>query len=266
MITPEYFPVLDFWFYKVGVNVWPADTRNKSLSNSWKARQDEPMSPEEFEEMKKKGDYIRGAAVITGKIWRGDNVGYYLNGVDLDNQKAIEEVCYSLKEGRTITLEELADQTLVEHHLDNPDKIHLYIYSKHAYKNKASDSGRQWFNKDTMPAIEVKGSRSLMFCTPSMHKGGHRYQFVKENQNTPGISDNLEGTIDTILSRHNIEYLSKTDNRLRDKQRSNDQSRTVNEGSRHSELLREMNAILFEQIRRKPLEEIRKAKQNLSHQ
>jgi hypothetical protein len=52
MITPEYFPVLDFWFYKVGVNVWPAATRNKSLSNSWKARQDDPMSPEEFEEMK----------------------------------------------------------------------------------------------------------------------------------------------------------------------------------------------------------------------
>jgi hypothetical protein len=55
MITPDHFPVLDFWFYTIGVNVWPADTRKKSLSNSWKARQSEDMSPEEFETMKQEG-------------------------------------------------------------------------------------------------------------------------------------------------------------------------------------------------------------------
>src|SRR5215216_778065 len=172
MITPEYFKYLDSWFYTVGVNVWPADTRNKRLSNSWKARQDEPMSTDEYEAMKKEGAYIRGAAIVTGKVWRGDYVGYYLNGIDLDNKKAIEEICYSFKDGRPTTLEELAEHTLLEQHPDDLTKLHLYVYSRHPFKNKTSDTGKAWFNKQTMPAIEVKGSKSLMFCTPSMHKGG----------------------------------------------------------------------------------------------
>jgi hypothetical protein len=39
MITSELSNVLDFWFYAVGVNVCPADTRNKRISESWKAMQ-----------------------------------------------------------------------------------------------------------------------------------------------------------------------------------------------------------------------------------
>jgi replicative DNA helicase Mcm len=133
---------------------------------------------------------------------------------------------------------------------------HIYIFCpKHPFKNKTSDAGKAWFNKQTMPAIEVKGSKSLMFCTPSMHKGGHRYEFIK--QNVPGISDNLEGIIHDILSKYDIEYLSKSDKGIRDRQRSRDESRVVNEGSRHIELLREMNAKLHEHIRIKSLEEIK---------
>ena len=36
------------------------------------------MSSEEFEDLKKEGAFIRGAAVVTGKVWRGDYVGYFL--------------------------------------------------------------------------------------------------------------------------------------------------------------------------------------------
>ena len=50
------------------------------------------MSSEEFENLKTTRAFIRDAAVITGKIWRGDYLGYYLNGIDLDNRKAIEEM------------------------------------------------------------------------------------------------------------------------------------------------------------------------------
>ena len=39
MITSELFSVLVFWFYTVGVNVCPADTRNKRISESWKPMQ-----------------------------------------------------------------------------------------------------------------------------------------------------------------------------------------------------------------------------------
>ena len=114
MITPDQFPVLDFWFYSVGVNVWPADTRNKSLSNRWKAKQSEDMYLRSLRAMKQEGAYVREAAVITGKVWRGDYVGYYLNGIDLDNQKALDEICYSFKDGTPITPDKLAEQTLVE--------------------------------------------------------------------------------------------------------------------------------------------------------
>jgi DNA replicative helicase MCM subunit Mcm2 (Cdc46/Mcm family) len=258
MITSDCFKFLDFWFYTVGVNICPADTRNKRLSESWKAKQTTAMSVEEYEELKKTGSFIRGAAVITGRVWRGDYVGYYLNGIDLDNSKAIEEICSSgnsNNSGKTITRDELAASTLLEHHPDDPTKLHLYIYSKHPFKNKSSDLGRAWFNNETMPAIEVKGLKCLMFCTPSMHKNGHRYQFV--NQRVPGLSENIELIINDVLSKYDIQYLSKDDARLRDTQKSNDDKRTINEGSRHTELLREMNARLHEFIRAKPLEEIR---------
>ena len=90
MITSEYFSTLDFWFYTIGANVCPVDTRNKRVSESWKPMQNSAMSSEEFEDLKKNGAFIRGAAVVTGKVWRGDHFGYYLNGIDLDNQKAID--------------------------------------------------------------------------------------------------------------------------------------------------------------------------------
>ena len=93
MITQKYLGFWDFWFYVVGVNVSPADTGNKMISDNLKVRQIEPMSPDEFEAIKKEGAYIRGAAVVTGKVWRGNYIRNYLNGVDLDNQKAIEEIC-----------------------------------------------------------------------------------------------------------------------------------------------------------------------------
>jgi hypothetical protein len=178
VITSEHFEQLDFWFYTVGVNVCPCNTRDKRTSNNWKAKQDTAMSPEEYEESKKAGEFIKGAAVVTGKVWRGDYVGYYLNGIDLDNHKAIDEICYHLN-GPDTTVDGLAEKTLLECHMDDKNRVHLYMYSKHPFKNKSSDSGKTWFNKDTMPAIEVKGSKSLMFCTPSMHNNGHRYQFLK---------------------------------------------------------------------------------------
>jgi bifunctional DNA primase/polymerase-like protein len=178
MITSDYFKFLDFWFYTVGVNVRPADTRNKRVSQAWSTEQNSAMTSEEYEEMKKAGDFIRGTAIVTGKVWRGNNVGLFLNGIDFDNLKAIQEICsYN---GKTSTVEELAESTLLEQHSDDNTKLHLYVYSRHPFKNKGSDAGKAWFDKDTMPAIEVKGTKSLMFCTPSMHEGGHRYQFIKQ--------------------------------------------------------------------------------------
>jgi DNA replicative helicase MCM subunit Mcm2 (Cdc46/Mcm family) len=258
LITSDFFHILDFWFYNVGVNLCPADTRNKRTSENWKAIQNTAMSSEEYEELKKSGAFIKGAAVVTGRVWRGDNAGYYLNGIDLDNQKAIDEICVAVRNSDTegkITLEELASSMLLEQHADDPTKAHLYVYSKHPFKNKTSDTGKSWFNSETMPAIEVKGLKCLMFSTPSMHKGGHRYQFL--NQRVPAPYENLERLISDILSKYDIPYLSKEDTSAIKIQKKDDEKNTVYEGSRHTELLREMNARLHEFIRTKPLDDIR---------
>lgn len=115
LITSEYFDFLDFWFYKVGVNLCPADTRNKRVSENWKAMQTVAMSDQDYEDLEKEGAFIRGATVVTGKVWRGDYVGYFLNGIDLDNQKAIEEICNaSTLDGKAATLQELGASTLLE--------------------------------------------------------------------------------------------------------------------------------------------------------
>ena len=112
-------------------------------------------------------------------------------------------------DGKTTTLQDLAGSILLEQHPDDATKLHVYAYSKHPFKNKGSDAGRAWFNKETMPTIEIKGLGCLMFSTPSMHKGGRRYQFL--NQIVPGLLESLEHTINNILSKYDIEYLSKGD-------------------------------------------------------
>src|SRR5919106_3689522 len=124
-ITQENFQALDFWYNTVGVNVHPADTMNKRVSKNWKPKQDITMEIYEFETLKAENAFIRGAAVITGKAWRGKHLGYYLIGIDLDNQKAIEELL--LRIGSEMTLEMLADRTLIEQHPDHPTRLHLYV-------------------------------------------------------------------------------------------------------------------------------------------
>src|SRR5580765_6461891 len=83
----------DFWFYEMGINVLSADTVNKIPTEEWYEYQNKPMPPELFEKRKKEGLYKNGIALIPGQVWRGPNKGKYLVFIDLDNQKAIEEVC-----------------------------------------------------------------------------------------------------------------------------------------------------------------------------
>jgi hypothetical protein len=248
-----FFGDLGFWFYEVGVNVSPADTKNKMIG-IWKDLQTRAQTSEEYEELKKTGAFIRGAAVVTGTVWRGNNVGYYLNAIDLDNIIAIKEVCSCVR--NNMTIEQLAESILAEQHPDDQTRLHLYAYSKHPFKDKESDAGKSWFNKETMPAIEVKCLKRIMYCTPSVHQNGSRYKFI--NRILPPVSELLETKIHDVLKKHDIEYLSASDLRTRGVQQKTDSARTINQGSRHVELLREMNARLHDFIRTKQLEDIKK--------
>ena len=262
LITSEHYSVLDFWFYQVGVNVVPVDSRSKSTTKRWAAEQNEAMMPEVYEQMKKDGDYIQGAAVVTGKVWRGPNTGYYLAGIDFDNKIAIDAFLQESKIGpeekEVPTVEELSKYILLERHKDTSEKLHAYVYGKHPFKNKASDRGRPWFNEERMPAIEVKGTKSLMFCSPSMHAGGHRYEFVNsEEKILPPVADQLENVINKILKAHDIEYLDKNDKKTRQMLDKLDEKKEVGVGSRHNSLLTKMNGMLHDLIRIKPVEQIK---------
>jgi hypothetical protein len=87
-------------------------TRTKGTSEKWKTMQTRPKSAGEYDELKKTEAFIRGAVVVAGKVWRGDYVGYYLNDIDLDNGKAIEEIRNASNLDRNAaTLDDLAQST-----------------------------------------------------------------------------------------------------------------------------------------------------------
>ena len=111
----------NYWYFIIGVNVIPADTKNKIPMIKWIEYQDKPIPLEIFEQWIKDGKFNGGVAIILGKVWRGKYKDYFLNGIDCDNKKAVEEICY-YKE-KNISVEELASKTLVEYHKDQPDKI-----------------------------------------------------------------------------------------------------------------------------------------------
>jgi hypothetical protein len=61
----------DYWFYVIGVNIIPADTKSKAIYVKWSEWQNQPISDEMHEQRKKHNSYSKGIALIPGKVWRG---------------------------------------------------------------------------------------------------------------------------------------------------------------------------------------------------
>jgi hypothetical protein len=136
----------------IGVNVIPADTRNKITNSSWKQYQNSPIPDWQHEQWIKDSAFTKGMAVILGRTWhRKDKMVQYPICLDVDKRKAIEELC--TRNGKTIALQELAQKFLVEQHKDNLDKAHIYFYSPIPFQKKSADAvlglevkriGRTW--------------------------------------------------------------------------------------------------------------------------
>jgi hypothetical protein len=174
----------DFWRNECGLNVIPADTKNKKIYERWSLWQKEGISKEQHQEWKERNAFDNGIAIIAGNIWHKKGLEKYsLCFIDLDNQKAIEEICTIFG---TKDLNQLAQRTIVEQHRDNPSKAHVYFYTEYILKKKSSDATRKLKDKldsNEIPAIEVKcQSDGLAYCTPSLHKDGYNYEItgVKE--------------------------------------------------------------------------------------
>jgi hypothetical protein len=171
----------DFWRYHVGVNVIPANSKEKVPIVAWKEFQSNPVPEEIHNQWKEDRLFDQGMAVILGRIWhKSDMRDYSLVGIDCDNQKAIQELL--TRNGRTITPEQFANNTIVEQHLDNREKMHIYVYTNgKPLRDKTSDIGRldSEIDPSSVPIFEVKApSKYLMYCCPSMHKNGHKYQIL----------------------------------------------------------------------------------------
>ena len=197
----------DFWYYQIGVNVIPADTKEKKTYENWSQWQDKPISDDLHEQRKKNSEYNKGIAIVTCQIWRGKNKGKYLNGIDCDNRKAIEEIC--TKEGKTLSLQKLAKWTIVEQHKDNPDKAHIYIISTRPFKNKSSTAINSKLvddiNNNDIPAIEVKCEKRIMFVSPSMHRDGYPYEI--QDCKEPALCNEFEYHLNNIFKKYGILYL-----------------------------------------------------------
>lgn len=173
----------DFWRNECGLNVIPADTKNKKIYEKWSLWQNERISEGQHEEWKRKRKFDSGMAIMAGNIWhKKDLEEYSLCFIDLDNQKAIEEICVIFG---TKDLNQLAQRTIVEQHRDNPFKAHIYFYTEYILKKKSSDTTRKLKDKldsNEIPAIEVKcQSDGLAYCTPSLHKDGYNYEITGTN-------------------------------------------------------------------------------------
>ena len=100
--------------------------------------------------------------------------------LDLDNQRAIDEVCavFEVKD-----LNELSKFAIVEQHMDDPSRAHIYFYSTHVFSKKSSDlyKYKKEIENNQIPSIEVKGlgKHGISFCSNSKHKNGYRYETIR---------------------------------------------------------------------------------------
>jgi hypothetical protein len=195
----------DFWRDKIGVNVIPADTKLKTTTITWKQYQESPIPEWLHNQWKKECAFDKGIAIILGRVWHNiEKVGLYLNALDCDNDRAIEEIC--TRDGEHVSVERLAHWTLVEQHSDDTTKMHVLVYSHKPFSKKSSDkifSGViDGLNRNEMPAIEVKSTGSILFCSPSIHKNGNPYQILGTDE--PVIADDYEAHIDTVCRKYGI--------------------------------------------------------------
>lgn len=237
----------DYWRNKKGVNVIPADTKNKTPSVQWSEWQNKPIPQELHDKWKSENAFSKGMAIMPGKVWhRQDKKDYYLIAIDADKKEAITEIC--TRNGKTTSLPEMAQKTLVEQHKDClEDRAHIYFYSPIPFPHKSADS---------VLGLEVKGlgEHGIMFCSPSLHKDGYRYEIIGTTEPVCLSKEQaieLLQHIDQICIKHGLQYLENNSGILDDKIKAMlktfviDRTIVISKGNRHRTLISIANSILF---------------------
>ena len=128
----------------------------------------------------------------------------YLVGIDIDRQNGIDAFC--TRNGKVISLQDLASQTLVEQHEDAPDRCHVFFYSPFRFPVKRPDE---------ILGIEVKSlwEHGLMRVAPSITEGGYPLKIIGAARE-PVILNDLQANellqhINHICIDNGVEYLQK---------------------------------------------------------
>jgi putative DNA primase/helicase len=215
----EFNKAADHIRYIIGANVIPANTRAKKPNfnyiTTWEEWQDKPIPEWQHEEWKAQGAFNNGLAVVLGRLFH-KNTNLFLNGIDGDNAKAIQEIC-TRNGNKTITVQELAQWTYLEQHDDRPDKMHLLVYSEgRPFVSKSSDQAKlaDKLKANEVPAIEVKNIGAIFYVAPGIHRD--KETLIERpikiiGTNIPVLSNSFEQDVDNILSKYGIPYLNGAD-------------------------------------------------------
>jgi hypothetical protein len=122
--------------------------------------------------------FDKGMALVSGIIRAGDRKGQRFISIDGDNKKAIEVLLRPLGEivkGRRYnSVEEPAQDFIVERHDDDPYSLHVYIFAEKALPNRPSYKNnkalRPRLDANEIPALEIKSEKGITYCSPSIHK------------------------------------------------------------------------------------------------
>jgi len=176
----------DFWYHLKGVNVIPTHNLTKKPKVAWKEWQTVPIPLEIFNEWKEQGMFEQGIAIVCGQVFRGENKGLWLNGLDCDNRAGTMALC-------PYGVEEKSRHTLVEQH-SNPDKCHILFFTREPMKNRA-------INPNSDFQIEVKSmGKNLLYCSGCLHKDGTLIDIVgTETIQLVEDKAGMENKLDCIL-------------------------------------------------------------------
>lgn len=250
---------LDHWYYTIGINPIPVVSRYRSGKEgfTWKEWQLRSLPEDLFVKWKNEGAYNDGVGITVGTVWRGEYAGKNLIFIDCDNSKAINELVSSF--GRGGTLKDFAARFLVEQHLDNPNKAHVYFYSDIQFPKKSSDILEREMAKQKedvgVPLYEIKGrgSHGIAFATPSVHKDGYRYEII--GTRVPILLDEhtalgMRDRIDEICKNHGLHYLdagtgTEYDNKIPMESLFEEDFQVVKGNNRHEALMRIMESLIL---------------------
>jgi len=145
-------------------------------------------------------------AVICGRVWfKHVTEELWLNMIDLDNKKAIIEFCAG-------SISTFADDTIVEQH-NNPDKAHVYFYSRTPILPKSSDATTQKEKLGTnqIPGIEIKScGRFLSYCAPGPHKDNSQIRIIGKTTVSTVNHLAIQERIKRISEKYGLNYDTTT--------------------------------------------------------